>query len=258
MSQGTTFRIIAFDVSRKLPKEDILRIGTQDRLHSFGWGSESTKEAAEQFIEEKGMPRFLPFYEDQNEEDKQYNSYRQKEDPFPLWIDTNTGFIGHELLACDFTSDFNKLEEYFMLQAESPNECVEITREQVKEMLQVLDYIKLGKYDRDLEETFFSDNEFFRPLESQFFNFEMRFRSKKKDNAQQTVKIVIEDERTYAEKEDTDEVECDCEVEESKRDETATIDYFRSILSTFLLMSPEYRYKQKEKIVLKLAYFKWI
>lgn len=258
MSQGTTFRVIAFDVSRKLPQEEVLRIGVQDRLHSFGWGSEATEEAAERFVKEKGMPRFLPLYEKQNEEDKQYNSYRQKEDPFPLWIDTDLGFVGHELLACDFTSDFNRLEEYFVLQAESPNECVEITREQVREMLQVLDYIKLGKYDRELEEAFFSDNEFFRPLESQFFNFEMRFRNKNKDIAQQTVKIVIEDKRTYAEKEPAEEVEYACEAEESKRDETATIEYLRSVLSTFLLMSPEYRYKQKEKIDMKLAYFKWI
>lgn len=269
MSQGTTFRVIAFDKKNKLSEKEVMDLAVKDCYQSIAWGAKKSEEETKKEIEKNGMAPFLRILEDQNEEDRQYNQYRQKADPFPMWVDTKTGCVGHELMAHDFTSNFDKLYEHYGLHPEGPKECIEITKDEVYDMLRVLDYIKLGKYDKDLEETFFNGNSLFHVFEAQFFNFSIRFRKKKqeqKNENNQIVTIVIKDERDLSGKEKNYDIEllpsqdmydsAEEEEEESRRDEEATIEYLHSILSAFLLMEPRYFYK--DSLEYKLVYHKWI
>src|SRR5690606_20227528 len=99
------------------------------------------------------------------------------------------------------------------------SDCCEVSLDDVHDMLSVLNYILRGKYDRDIEDDIFEDNEFFRVFEDQFFNFKMRFRRKRQNTPQQTIRVIIKDDRSHVETDEGyDENEDDWELIEERRE----------------------------------------
>lgn len=268
MSQGTTFRIFAVSndsVKIKSPTEIHDRY-VEDQLHSGNYWStdEDRNKKIEEAIQREGYVPFMRVYDKPTEEEKKYQSLgRQVEDPFPVWIETASGKEAYEVYSEDFLSDFDELYQHLGISGTGATECKEITRKQAKEMLAVVNYILKGSYNREIEEAVFEDNEFFHVFEEQYWTFERRFKkSKKCDQNQQTIKIIIKDERVDVEREDDGEYSNkDYGYEEedlqSEKDMKTELNNLRSVLETFLNISYSWKDESELKVVYKLAYFKW-
>ena len=264
MSQGTTFRILAEDLTGKKlhSKEDVHSRYLNELKHSFY--SEKTDADFEDDIEKNGMAPFIEVRNDETKDDKKFRVLpEQKEDPFPVWLNTETGNEAYEVLSEDFMSDFMELADYLHITGTGADECVEITKGDAKKLLRVVDYILAGKYSRDVEEVLFEDNEFFDVLNEQFFHFSMRFKNKKKKSAsQQIIRIVIEDKRADVESEEkyVDDDDSDLEEErlESERSERQTAMNLRDVLIAFLMMGSRWSYREdKANVKYHLVYYRW-
>lgn len=260
MGLETYFRIFAVDNTgkRKKTKEWIHDTWKEELKHDCYGSSKPTADREEQ-IEKEGIPPFIEIRKDATADCVKYNYLPDQEcDPFPLWVDTASGNIAYELMDENFLSDFDELYKHLNLDSNS-HKCCEITADSAKKMAAVLDYILKGKYDRDIEDAVFEDNEFFHLFEEQFFNFGMRFRNKKKKSPQQTIRIIIKDDRHDIQREDSyDEDEDDWELieerRESEKNERYTIQRLRDVLTTFLMLLPP-DYAKNPPVVYKLGYF---
>ncbi len=260
MGLETYFRIFAIDNTgkRKKTKEWIHETWKEELKHDCYGSSMPTVDREEQ-IEREGIPPFIKIRKDATANCIKYNYLPDQEcDPFPLWVDAASGNIAYELMEENFLSDFDELYKHLNLDSNS-HKCCEITADDARKMAAVLDYILKGKYDRDIEDAVFEDNEYFRLFEEQFFNFGMRFRNKKKKSLQQTIRIIIKDDRHDVQREDSyDEEEDDWELieerRESEKNERRTIQRLRDVLTTFLILLPP-DYVKNPPVVYKLGYF---
>lgn len=268
MSQGTTFRIFAVnnDSAKIKSLKEIHDRYVEDQLHSgnYWFTDEDRNDKIEEAIHREGYVPFMRVYDKPTEEEKKYQSLgRQVEDPFPVWIETASGKEVYEIYAEDFLSDFNELYQHLGISGSGATECKEISRTQAKEMLDVVNYILKGNYNREIEEAVFEDNEFFHVFEEQYWIFERRFKKNRKQNQnQQTIKIVIKDERVDVEREKNDEYsneDYDYEEEDlqSEKDMKAELNNLRSVLETFLNISYSWKDESELKVIYKLVYFKW-
>ena len=259
MGLETYLRVFAVDNTgkRKYTKQQIEKLWNEELEHdpTVSVYGKSDKDYTDTPRE---MPPFLVVRNPPDADSKKYNYLpEQKNDPFPVWIDTATGNEAYEIMDVNFLSDFDELYKHYHL--EGCHDCCEITLTEVHDMLAVLNYILRGKYDRDIEESVFDDNEFFRIFEEQFFNFKMRFRRKKPSIPQQTIRIIVKDERSHVETdegydEEKDDWELIEERRESERDERMQIERLRDVLNAFLYMK-EPGYIEKPKVKYKLGYF---
>ena len=256
MGLETYFRIFAVDNTgkNKYTKDQIESIWKEVLKHDVIAPFDDEDDANPHNV----IPPFLIIREPPTKESKQYNCLpSQKHDPFPMWIDTATGNVAYEIMEVNFLSDFDELYKHYGL--EGPSNCCDIPIDDISDMMSVLNYIQRGKYDADLEESVFEDNEFFKIFENQFFNFKMRFRRNRKIPAQQTIRVIIKDDRSKVETdegycEDTDDWELIEERRESERDERHQIDRLKTVLASFLYMK-EPSYIENPKIKYKLGYF---
>lgn len=259
MGLETMFRIFAVDNTGKhhYTKEQVHSICKEELKHECGL-LEKSDEELEEILKKEGYPPFVEVRNPPNADSKKYHYLPdQKEDPFPIWIDTESGNEAYEIAQDNFLSDFDSL--YKELRLDTSNfKCCNISVDAVKDMLTVLDYIIKGKYNLDLEEMVFQNNDYFRVFEDQFFNFKMRFRTTKKP-PQQIIKIVIKDDRAEAYSENAeddydDDVELQEERKESERNERFLVQRLRDVLSAFLVCK-EASYLENPKVIYKLGYF---
>ena len=256
MGLETYFRVFAVDNTgkHKHTKEEIEKLWEEEKEHD-PTASVYDKDYTEQYHE---MPPFLVVRNPPDADSKKYKYIpSQKEDPFPIWIDTATGNEAYEVMDVNFLSDFDELYKHYNLNGCS--DCCEVSLDDVHDMLSVLNYILRGKYDRDIEDDIFEDNEFFRVFEDQFFNFKMRFRRKKQNTSQQTIRVIIKDDRSHVETDEGyDENEDDWELieerRESEKEERGQIERLKNVLNAFLYMK-EPDYAKTPKVKFKLGYF---
>lgn len=256
MGLETYFKIFAVDNTgkHKYAKEQVEAIWNEERKHELTYPAANVEGTAPI----SAMPPFLRVREEPDADSKKYNYLpEQKNDPFPIWIDTTTGNEAYEIMDVNFLSDFDKLYEHYNLQVAS--ECCEVPANDIEDMLTVLNYILKGKYDEDIEETVFRSNEFFKVFEDQFFNFGMRFRNRKKENKVQTLKIIVEDKRADVKRMDSEEdEEDDWDLQEerkaSEKEERCQIERLKDVLTAFLYMR-EPDYVKNPRIIYKLGYF---
>lgn len=259
MGLETYLRIFAVDNTgkRKYTKQQIEKLWNEELEHDptasvYGKGDKDYTDSPRE------MPPFLVVRNPPDADSKKYKYLpSQKEDPFPIWIDTATGNEAYEIMDVNFLSDFDELYKHYHL--EGCHDCCEITLTEVHDMLAVLNYILREKYDRDIEEYMFEDNEFFRLFEDQFFNFKMRFRRNKPRVQQQTIRVIITDKRSNVETdegydEETDDWELIEERRESERDERRQIERLKDVLTAFLYMR-EPDYVENPKVIYKIGYF---
>ena len=258
MGLETYLKVFAVDNTGKhrYTKEQIDAIWKEEQKHELAYSSSMAGE--ERDAPTPTMPSFLRVREEPDADSKKYKYLpEQKNDPFPIWIDTATGNEAYEIMDVNFLSDFDELYKHYHL--EGCHDCCEITPTEVHDMLAVLNYILRGKYDRDIEEYMFEDNEFFRVFEDQFFNFKMRFRRNKPNIPQQTIRIIVKDERSQVETdegydEETDDWELIEERRESEKDERRQIERLKDVLTAFLYMR-EPDYVENPKVIYKIGYF---
>lgn len=261
MGLETLFRVFAVDNTgkRKHSADEVHALYKEELKHDCGY-QKNTDEKLEETIKKEGMEPFIPIRKKPTADDKKYGTLpEQKEDPFPVWLDTETGNEAYEILEENFLSDFNELYEFHNLTGSGAKSSCVISIEDAKDMVRVLEYIMKGKYDRDIEDIVFDGNMYLHVFEQQFFNFGMRFRNKKKDKTLQKIKIIIKDDRTDVEHEgeydeDEDDYELEEERRESQKNERFQVERLHSILSAFLLMQPP-SYVTNPKVVFKLGYF---
>lgn len=242
--------------NRTYKRERVEAIWNEEQKHMFTYQSSKSDESD---VPPPVMPPFLRVREEPDSDSKKYNYLpEQKNDPFPVWIDTATGNEAYEIMDVNFLCDFDELYKHYNLQGSS--DCCEIPIKDIRDMLAVLNYILRGKYDRDIEEYVFDNNEFFRVFENQFFNFKMRFRrSRNKQRPQQTIRVIIKNERSEVEtdegyNEDTDDWELIEERRESEKDEHREIERLKDVLTAFLYMR-EPDYVENPKVIYKMGYF---
>ena len=258
MGLETYLKIFAVDNTGKCKyaKEQIKAIWNEEQKHELAYLSSIARE--ERDAPTPTMPPFLRVREEPDADSKKYKYLpSQKEDPFPVWIDTASGNEAYELMDVNFLSDFDELYKHYRL--EDCSNCCEISIDDVHDMLAVLNYILRGKYDRDIEDILFEDNEFFHVFEEQFFNFKMRFRRKKPRAPQQTIRVIIKDDRSHVETDEGyDENEDDWELieerRESEKEERGQIERLKNVLNSFLYMK-EPDYEKNPKVIFKLGYF---
>ena len=269
MSGKSTFRILYANLNdeKTLSKEEVDNFTRIDFKRS-GYGYLDPNEAEKRF-QENGVPPFVEFVKEVAEKynDHEYKHYEPIADPLPIWIDTSTGRRYYETADYEFCSDFRELYEYYSLTGAGRGSCVEISREEVRDMLQVIDYIFLGKYDKDFERLFFSDNRFIEILDSVYPKFMWRFRkTHKKEDAEKTVIILKEKGKTYSNYDDEEDDLCDEDEEDYGDAESdwvsegrGTLEYLKMVLENFIHLANSYKYSDEsyggKKADLKLVYF---
>lgn len=259
MGFETIFTVIAVDNTgkKKHSQEEIRKLCLEEMKHG-NYSASMNEEEFNKEIDQRGLIPFIEVRSEKTEDSEKYHYLpEQKNDPFPLWIDTKSGNEGYEIFNANFLSDFQCLYDFYRNQF--VNECIEIPVEDVKKMLQVLNYILAGKYDRDLEDALFESNEFFQVFEDQFYYFKDRYRKQNRKSKQQTIKVIIKDERTDVEKEiedSDDDYEYDAETREAEKSERGQVQYLKSVLSAFLMMKePDWKKPEECPVLFKLAYF---
>lgn len=262
MGLETYFRIFAIDNTGKRTRtKEWIHNACKEELKHDCCGYAKKDEELEDLLKQEGLPPFVEIRKTPDADCLKYHYLpEQEEDPFPLWVDTASGKLAYEIMEENFLSDFDELYKYFRIDTTS-HKCCEISVDDVQSMLAVLDYILKGKYDRDIEDAVFQDNDFFRLFEDQFFNFGMRFRRKtQKRGPQQTIRIIIKDERHDVEREelsdedDEDDWQFEEERRESEKNERFVIQRLRDVLSAFLMLVPP-EYIKNPKVTYKLGYF---
>lgn len=260
MGLETYFRVFAVDnTGKRARSKEWIEEAWKEELKHGCLGSEKSEEELNKEIKERGIAPFIEVRKEPDADSEKYHYLPEQEaDPFPLWIDVASGNLAYEVLETNFLSDFDELYKHYNLESGSVN-CCEISVDDAEDMLAVLEYIQKGKYDRDIEEMAFRNNEFFKVFEDQFFNFGMRFRNRKKESSVQTIKIIVEDRRTDVKRMDSiDDEESDWDVQEeraeSESNERWQIEHLKNVLNAFLMMK-EPDYAKDPKVVYKLGYF---
>lgn len=267
MSRGSTFRILAEDNtgSKHWSKDQIHAKYKEELKHEY-W-SDKDDAFIEEKIKQEGYSPFIPLREEPDEDAKKYNYLpKQVENPFPIWINTNTGNGAYEITANEFMSDFDQLCQHLNINGCGATTCREISRKEAKEMLQVVRYFLNGKYNRDFEEAVFEDNEFFSVFEEQWLSFRNRFRKNRNEKnscstSTQTIRIIVEDRRVDVEKDYEEDDKYDYDAEEEylslEKEDRAQAEYLRSILEAFLLTGKSWVKEEEQNIIYRLVYEYW-
>lgn len=254
MSTSTKFKLLFsnLDYSKRISDEAVndLALINFDRcgLYSFKNDDEKIKR-----YNELGKPMFLKKVEKTKVKSydgkHEYESWEQVVDPLPIWINTENNHVYYEMLSYEFLSDFDNLYSYYNLTGQGKNECVEITKEDAQNILQAIDYIFLGKYDKDLERIFLDGNRFISILEDVYPKFTWRFRKTRDKDSNKTIVILKEKNSEYSNETD------DCYNEdyedygdsesEWEYDGRITLERLRTVMESFLHLVDEYRYSEK-------------
>lgn len=264
MSRGTTFRILAEDNtgSHKHSKEEIHKRFKEEIKNEFYTSKDDA--AIEEEIKKYGYAPFIQLRADPDEESKKHGYFcDQVEAPFPVWINTKTGNEAYEITSNDFMSNFNELYEHFNITGVGSSKCREITREEARQMLKVINYFLAKKYNLDIERAVFEDNEFFEVFKAQWFYFRNRFKNNRNkaddSSSQQTIKIIIEDRRVDVERCDNEDECCSDhdDVYSLEDEDRSQAEYLRSVLEAFLLTGEDWRKEEEQKVVYHLVYEFW-
>ena len=182
------------DGKTPLPHDEIVKLAEENLLSEYFYNVD-TEEKRKEIIERNGLAHFFKKTE-KNEKD---NFSTQVENPFPVWYETATGLEYQEIMTYHFLyDDFRELQDYFNLTGYGSGSNVELTKEDVTNMLMVIDYILLEKYDRDLEELFLSNNKYIEIFDDKLLKFRNRFKKQHKKDDQKIIIIHDTAENSYS------------------------------------------------------------
>ena len=232
MSQGTTFMLMAVDKAKMIGFDERHEIAVADnkRKHVFG---DITDEQAAKEIDRGNVSPFLPKYRNPDDSFAEF-----ERTPFCVWVEYKTARLCYEIGSWDFTSDFLELsDEHWNMRTCDGSDTREVTAEEARQMLAVIDYILAGTYNSKMEREVFRTNPFFRVFENQFLSFAERFRGRRRGKG-------------------CDE-EYKREMDELCATDTWQAQQMRTVLSAFLSLAEQDYTEDSKHFEYKLVYLRW-